>query len=91
MVGLATGNDEQQFHDEDEEDDEHGEVRRTDSQYFLITPKLLPGLRYERGMKVLCIASGEYMPTDQSVVDFAQSLATKEAYLKQKAASVEAY
>lgn len=33
------------------------------SQYFLITPKLLPGLRYERGMRVHCIASGEYMPS----------------------------
>ncbi|KAI9845607.1 MAG: Structural maintenance of chromosomes protein 5 [Thelocarpon superellum] len=32
------------------------------SQYFLITPKLLHGLRYHPRMKVLCIASGEYMP-----------------------------
>ncbi|KAI9828295.1 MAG: Structural maintenance of chromosomes protein 5 [Thelocarpon impressellum] len=31
------------------------------SQYFLITPKLLRGLRYHRRMRVLCIASGEYM------------------------------
>ncbi|KAL6721930.1 Structural maintenance of chromosomes protein 5 [Lecanora helva] len=40
------------------------------SQYFLITPKLLHNLTYERGMRVLCIASGEYMPPDRSRVDF---------------------
>lgn len=40
------------------------------SQYFLITPKLLHNLTYERGMRVLCIASGEYMPVDRSRVDF---------------------
>ena len=32
------------------------------SQYFLITPKLLQGLRYGEGMRVHCIASGEWMP-----------------------------
>ena len=32
------------------------------SQYFLITPKLLRGLRYDARMKVHCIASGEHMP-----------------------------
>ncbi|KIW92244.1 uncharacterized protein Z519_07228 [Cladophialophora bantiana CBS 173.52] len=32
------------------------------SQYFLITPKLLSGLKYRRGMTVLCIVSGEHMP-----------------------------
>ena len=32
------------------------------SQYFLITPKLLSGLKYRRGMTVLCIASGENVP-----------------------------
>lgn len=32
------------------------------SQYFLITPKLLNGLKYRRGMTVLCIVSGENMP-----------------------------
>lgn len=39
------------------------------SQYFLITPKLLTGLRYDRRMKVLCIASGAYMPTDYKLLD----------------------
>jgi structural maintenance of chromosomes protein 5 len=32
------------------------------SQYFLITPKLLTGLDYKRGMTVLCIVSGEQVP-----------------------------
>ncbi|KAK0257782.1 Structural maintenance of chromosomes protein 5 [Friedmanniomyces endolithicus] len=40
------------------------------SQYFLITPKLLPGLEYREGMKVLCIASGDFMPSDYSRLDF---------------------
>ncbi|MCJ1390320.1 Structural maintenance of chromosomes protein 5 [Xylographa bjoerkii] len=73
MVSIATGNDEQQFEPEDEDndvnDEEHGNMGGG-SQYFLITPKLLHGLRYERGMRVLCIASGEYMPKDHTSVDF---------------------
>ncbi|RVX66141.1 hypothetical protein B0A52_09870 [Exophiala mesophila] len=32
------------------------------SQYFLVTPKLLSGLKYRPGMTVLCIVSGENMP-----------------------------
>ncbi|KAK5115109.1 hypothetical protein LTR62_001806 [Meristemomyces frigidus] len=40
------------------------------SQYFLITPKLLGGLKYHRDMKVHCIASGEYMPDDWRTLDF---------------------
>ena len=40
------------------------------SQYFLITPKLLPSLTYARGMRVLCIASGEHMPASADKVDF---------------------
>lgn len=40
------------------------------SQYFLITPKLLPNLRYHPNMKVHCIASGEYMPEDHKELDF---------------------
>ncbi|OWP00940.1 hypothetical protein B2J93_236 [Marssonina coronariae] len=39
------------------------------SQYFLITPKLLTGLRYDRRMKVLCIASGAWMPTNYKKLD----------------------
>jgi chromosome segregation ATPase len=32
------------------------------SQYFLVTPKLLPGLKYHEKMKVHIINSGEYIP-----------------------------
>jgi chromosome segregation ATPase len=39
-------------------------------QYFLITPKLLSGLAYKPGMRVLCIYSGEHMPKDYSQLDF---------------------
>ena len=55
--------------EEDREDTAAGQSRGG-SQYFLITPKLLHNLTYERGMRVLCIASGEYMPSDRSRVDF---------------------
>ena len=40
------------------------------SQYFLITPKLLPNLHYARGMRVLCIASGEHVPEKADKLDF---------------------
>ena len=39
------------------------------SQYFLITPKLLSGLKYKRGMTVLCIVSGENVPADGSMYE----------------------
>lgn len=55
--------------DEDGEDGIAGHGRGG-SQYFLITPKLLHNLTYERGMRVLCIASGEFMPADRSRVNF---------------------
>lgn len=37
------------------------------SQYFLITPKLLSGLKYEKGMTVLCVVSGENVPSATDV------------------------
>jgi chromosome segregation ATPase len=43
--------------------------REHTSQYFLITPKLLTGLRYDKRMKVHCIASGEHMPSDYKKLD----------------------
>ena len=43
-------------------------------QYFLITPKLLNGLAYKPGMKVLCIVSGEHMPEDYKLVDFGRAV-----------------
>ncbi|KAI9804909.1 MAG: Structural maintenance of chromosomes protein 5 [Piccolia ochrophora] len=39
------------------------------SQYFLITPKLLEGLKYHPRMRVHCIASGEYMPEEPAKLD----------------------
>lgn len=32
------------------------------AQYFLITPKLLPDLKYHERMKVLCVNNGEWLP-----------------------------
>lgn len=34
------------------------------AQYFLITPKLLPDLKYHEQMKVLCVNNGEWLPDD---------------------------
>ena len=36
-------------------------------QYFLITPKLLPGLTYHPKMSVLCVLNGEYLPDEDHV------------------------
>lgn len=69
MVDIACGNDSSSGQDEDEGEGE-GEGEGGGSQYFLITPKLLNGLEYARGMRVLCIASGEKMPTEKSGIDF---------------------
>ena len=49
------------------------------SQYFLITPKLLTGLKYDARMKVLCIASGEYMPNDHKLLDVGRVVTLKRA------------
>jgi chromosome segregation ATPase len=49
------------------------------SQYFLITPKLLTGLRYHKRMKVHCIASGEHMPADHKKLDISKILAIRRA------------
>lgn len=55
--------------------------REHTSQYFLITPKLLSGLRYDERMRVLCIASGEYMPENGSQLDFARCVKVKRQLL----------
>ena len=82
MVGIACGtasstpNDSGYASGERDDEDESGErgnnpdATTSGSQYFLITPKLLHDLEYARGMQVLCIASGEHMPEDQTRVDF---------------------
>jgi structural maintenance of chromosomes protein 5 len=51
------------------------------SQYFLITPKLLTGLRYDKRMKVLCIASGEHMPKDYQRMDISKIIDIKRAIM----------
>jgi hypothetical protein len=89
MVGIACGKDDRSrpphppnppsHHILDEENgDEEGDddEGRGGSQYFLITPKLLHNLTYERGMRVLCIASGEFMPEDRGRCDFWGALDT---------------
>lgn len=48
--------------------------REHTSQYFLITPKLLTGLKYDPKMRVLCIASGAHMPKEGRKLDFARCL-----------------
>ncbi|KAH8171842.1 AAA domain-containing protein [Sarocladium implicatum] len=48
--------------------------REHTSQYFLITPKLLTGLKYDKKMRVLCIASGEHMPREGRKLDFGRCL-----------------
>lgn len=48
-------------------------------QYFLITPKLLSGLVYKPGMRVLCIYSGEHMPEDFKKLDFGQVIRNMKA------------
>ncbi|KAL4958149.1 P-loop containing nucleoside triphosphate hydrolase protein [Aspergillus filifer] len=49
-------------------------------QYFLITPKLLSGLVYKPGMRVLCIVSGEHMPSDHNLVDFGAAVRNMRAH-----------
>ncbi|KAJ5699017.1 Structural maintenance of chromosome complex subunit SmcA [Penicillium macrosclerotiorum] len=48
-------------------------------QYFLVTPKLLSGLVYRPGMRVLCIYSGEHMPKDYQDLDFGKAIRTMKA------------
>lgn len=35
-------------------------------QYFLITPKLLPDLKYHKRMKILCVNNGEWLNEAQN-------------------------
>ena len=53
--------------------------REHTSQYFLITPKLLTGLRYDERMRVLCIASGEHMPTEGRKMDFGKLISIQKS------------
>ncbi|KAJ5632689.1 hypothetical protein N7490_009028 [Penicillium lividum] len=47
-------------------------------QYFLITPKLLSGLSYKPGMRVLCIYSGQHMPEGEAI-NFGQAIRNMKA------------
>lgn len=49
------------------------------SQYFLITPKLLTGLKYDARMKVLLINSGEHMPEDHRKFTISKAIAARRA------------
>ncbi|RKF75048.1 Structural maintenance of chromosomes protein 5 [Golovinomyces cichoracearum] len=49
------------------------------SQYFLITPKLLTGLRYDPRMKILCIISGKHLPEDDTLLSIPRIIAMKKA------------
>jgi len=55
--------------------------REHTSQYFLITPKLLTGLRYDERMRILCIASGEHMPTEARRLDFRRCIGVQRRLL----------
>ncbi|OJD26064.1 hypothetical protein ACJ73_02565 [Blastomyces percursus] len=59
-----------------------GENDEGGGQYFLITPKLLSGLKYKRGMKVLCIVSGEYVPEEYQQMDFGKCVLRMKDVLK---------
>lgn len=37
------------------------------AQYFLITPKLLPDLKYHERMKILCVNNGEWLPEERGL------------------------
>ncbi|KAK5807324.1 hypothetical protein VI817_001582 [Penicillium citrinum] len=57
-------------------------------QYFLITPKLLSGLAYKPGMRVLCIYSGEHMPQDYPKLDFSLAIRNMKAIAAQSGRSI---
>jgi chromosome segregation ATPase len=55
--------------------------REHNCQYFLVTPKLLTGLRYDPKMTILCIASGAHMPKEAKKLDFARCIARQKQIL----------
>ncbi|KAK8089977.1 hypothetical protein PG997_004938 [Apiospora hydei] len=61
--------------------------REHTSQYFLITPKLLTGLRYDPRMRVLCIASGEHVPPEARQLDFKKLVSLQRAATALKASA----
>ena len=68
MVAVACADAAPSARDEDGEGDGEGSRaagRVSGSQYFLVTPKLLTGLRYHERMVVHAIYSGESMPDER--------------------------
>ncbi|KAI9760938.1 MAG: hypothetical protein M4579_001314 [Chaenotheca gracillima] len=61
LVDIACGSENQTNTNGDGRPLAHTDPAQT-SQYFLITPKLLSGLKYHKRMTVCCIVSGEFMP-----------------------------
>lgn len=84
MVDIACGNISVQQPDENGEGLVAADGHRAggQSQYFLITPKLLTGLKYSPGMTVHCIASGEFMPDQKKAFTFKGYLQKKKALLR---------
>lgn len=88
MVGIACGKTDvpsrrtNGYTSDDHDDDDVNAANDEDdggkggSQYFLITPKLLHNLTYVRGMRVLCIASGEWMPEGRGKCSFQGAIET---------------
>lgn len=95
MVAIATGNDDWQPTVDDTLDQiiRQVDVDRADlgtgtgSQYFLVTPKLLHDLRYEEGMTVMCINSGEHLASGEDMstksISFTRSLEAHRALRRQ--------
>ena len=99
MVAIATGNDDWQPIADDTLDQiiRQVDVDRADlgtgvgSQYFLVTPKLLHDLRYEEGMTVMCINSGEHLVSGEDMstksISFSKSLEARRALRRQAVAA----
>lgn len=66
LVDLACGLDQEGQDEQVMPIDDNQNESGGSSQYFLITPKLLGGLKYVPGMKVLNIVSGEWLPENNT-------------------------
>ncbi|KIK65311.1 hypothetical protein GYMLUDRAFT_38753 [Collybiopsis luxurians FD-317 M1] len=58
------------------------------AQYFLITPKLLPDLKYHERMKILCVNNGEWLPEDTRVGNLMNLI---EGYVSQRSRAVNGH
>jgi hypothetical protein len=46
---------------------------------FLITPKLLTNLRYDKDMRILCVCNGEWCPDELSLSSLLQGKRNQKA------------